>query len=122
MFKSLEPFKLNHTCTFACIALFESGNLEISGEGLGDVIAMAVDDSLYITSSLLCEPLKRPSTTIKRIHGNLGRAGIAMMIPPESPKIRASDVENWKIINHYDFDGKQEDCFESISLHLSFTG
>ena len=122
VFEIFEPFQLDRACTFACIASLESGNLDISGEGLGDVMAMAVDDSLYIASSLLCDPLERPTKTIKRIRGNLGRAGIAMMIPPESPKIRASDVENWKIINHYDFDGKQENCFESTSLHLSFTG
>lgn len=122
VFDIFEPFQLDRACTFACIASLESGNLDISGEGLQDVMAMAVGDSLYIASSLLCDPLERPSKIIRRIRGNLGRAGIAMMIPPESPKIRASDVDNWNVINHDDFDGKQENCFAGTSLHLSFTG
>lgn len=122
VFEIFEPFQLNSACTFACIASFESGNPNISGVGLKDVMAMAVGDSLYIASSLLCDPLERPSPVIKRIRGNLGKAGIAMMVPPESPKIRASEVDNWNVINHEDFDGNQQDCFASTSLHLSFTG
>ena len=58
---------------------------------------------------------------IRRVIGNIGRAGIAMMISPQAPRIRSAEKESWEQINHTPFDGNPEDCFENISLHLSFT-
>ena len=44
---------------------------------------------------------------------------------PRSPKLlrrRNHKPENWRLVDHADFDGKMEDCFQSTSLHLSFIG
>jgi hypothetical protein len=109
---------------FACIAMFETANNNISPLGLGEVMAMSVGDSLYVSSRLLRDPFqenKEPSPLLKRVRGNIGRAGIAMMIPPQSPNCREPTTGLWSAINHHPYDGKVVDCFQRTSLHLSFT-
>jgi len=127
-FKSdfLEPFrplKLNRNSALACVAMFETGNLDIDPESLANVMAMSSGDSIYIVAPLLCDPHEVPTPTeIRRIAGNVWRAGIAMLIPPRASRVMAPNLTSWSLIKHDDFDGKPEDNFQSTSIHLSFTG
>ena len=59
---------------------------------------------------------------MKRVVGNIGRAGLALLIPPREPKLPVQNPDSWKMINHASFDGKFENCFPSTSLHLGFSG
>lgn len=116
-----SAFPMNIGRTFACIALFESGSCAVNPEGLGSVMAMAIGDSIYIAAGLLCDPIETPMPhEIRRIIGNIGKPGIAMLIPPkEIQNIHAES--DWRIVNHAMFNGRIEDSFQSTSLHLRFT-
>lgn len=119
---SITPLTLDRPRTFACIASFESGSLQASPEGLGQVMALSTRNSIYVAAALLCDPAENPNDhEIRRVEGNFGRAGIAMLIPPTEPMMREPDNDTWQLVNHADFDGRLENCFESTSLHLSFT-
>lgn len=58
---------------------------------------------------------------MKRILGNIGKAGLVMLISPRDPLVRELDPGRWRFADHPEFDGKPDDCFTQTSLHLSFT-
>ena len=119
---AFQGFTLDWASTFACIALFESGTIAAKPSSLQRVMAMSVEDSLYVAAPLLCDPSEMPQGhEVRRIRGNVGRPGIAMLIPPQNPRIRTYDLSAWKLINHTPFDGQLEDSFQATSLHLTFT-
>lgn len=114
--------KLSRAQTFACIATFESGVLDIDPAGLGTVMAMSVENSIYIAGALLCDPCERSyAHEIRRVVGNIGRPGINMLIPPSNPKVQGINEESWNRVDHAAFDGELLNCFNGISLHLSFS-
>jgi hypothetical protein len=114
--------KLSRSETFACIAHFESGSFDITPHLLREVFAMSSGNSIFVAAPLLCDPSELPAEyEIKRVVGNIGRAGIAMLIPPQDTKIRELVPETWNLINHTPFDGELVDSFQNTSLHLSFT-
>ncbi|KAG4430288.1 hypothetical protein IFR05_014235 [Cadophora sp. M221] len=113
---------LNLSQSFACIAMFESGTCNLDPGTLREAFAMASGNSLYVAGALLCDPHEQPSSTeIRRVIGNVGRAGITFLISPPEVKIRENNPEKWMTINHRDFDGQPENHFSQTSLHLSFT-
>ena len=78
-----EPYFMNRSQTFACIAMFESGSLNIQPASLSQVMAMSIENSIYVAAPLLSDPTNTyRDNTIKRVVGNVGKPGIAMMIPP----------------------------------------
>lgn len=108
--------------TFACIAMMESGVHNVAPSSLTHVFAVSSGNSIFVASTLLCDPGETPeSYEVKRVIGNIGRAGTAMMIPPQETRIREVPDGTWQMINHNQFDGKLEDSFRNTSLHLSFT-
>lgn len=114
---------LGRSQTFACIAMFDSGTLDIEPKMLKEVMALSSGNSIYVAAPLLCDPYEVPEPyEIRRVVGNVGRAGIAMLIPPQNPRVREPKLESWNLINHADFNGTTEDCFKNTTLHLSFTG
>jgi hypothetical protein len=114
--------QIDRASTFACIAMFESGVYDINPILLTDVFAMSSGNSIFVAASVLCDPSESPRDyEVKRIIGNIGRAGIAMMIAPQDPRIRRPPEDTWELINHAKFDGRLEDSFRGTSLHLSFT-
>lgn len=107
---------------FACVAMFESGTCNLDPHSLSEVFAMSSGNSLYVAGPLLCDPYEQPSPTeIRRVVGNVGRAGITFLISPSDVKTRRSDPEKWMAINHNRFDGAAENYFQQTSIHLSFT-
>lgn len=119
--QAFEPLELDLASSFACIAMLESGIIDIASTGLQSVMAMSSGDSLYIATPLLSDPASKWDSKITRIRGNIGRAGIALMIPPDEPRIREIDPKDWNLINHDEFDGVITDSFQTTSLHMSFT-
>ena len=113
---------LNLAETFACIAMFESGTHNLWPAALEHVFAMSSSNSLFIAAPLLNDPSQRYNDNVVfRVVGNIGRAGIAMLIAPQDPRTRKLETDNWELISHAPFDGKIEDSFRNTSLHLSFT-
>ena len=114
---------LSRSAKFACIAMFESGNLNLDPDSIQSVMAMSSGNSIFTLTALLQDPSKRqsPHGEVTRILGNLNRPGIVVLVPPQAPLIRKSDPAAWRIVNHAPFDGKSNDHFAHTSLHLSFT-
>ena len=119
-----DPFlyELDLASKFACIALCEFGIHQIDPMVLQHVFAMSSRNSIFVAAPLLNDPARDDKDReIIRVIGNIGRAGIAMMIPPQAPRIRSAETNSWEQVNHAPFDGNPEDCFQNTSLHLSFT-
>lgn len=100
---------------------FESGSLDLDLATLDPVMAIASGNSIFVINALLQGPSNVGSNSIVRLLGNIGRPGVVMLAPPQAPLIRPIDPRSWRIVNHFDFDGKVEHSFKDTSLHLSFT-
>lgn len=119
----LRPYLLDRACAFSCITMFESGHYDANPTELVNVMAMSSGDSLFVGAALLCEPSKDSySGDIKRTAGNIGRPGIAFLVPPVDPMMTEVSLSDWRQLGSVEFDGVPRDCFKSTSLHLSFTG
>ena len=120
---NLLPHDINRQEAFACVAMLESGIFNFSPSQLSQVMAVSSEDSLYIATPLLCDPATDMKPyDLRRVMGNIGRAGLALLIPPQRPQIRKPEIEQWNVINHEPFEGQLEDCFAATSLHLGFSG
>jgi hypothetical protein len=117
-----QKLSLTLSQAFACVAMFESGTCNLDPEALSEVFALSSGNSLYVAGALLCDPYEVPSSSeIKRVVGNIGRAGITFLISPPEVKLKEADPERWMTINHNTFNGKLENHFDRTSIHLSFT-
>ncbi|KAJ5769163.1 hypothetical protein N7520_003722 [Penicillium odoratum] len=123
---SIYPSLLPRESAFAAILQFESGTIDVDTSDLTAVLAVSSGSSLFIAEELLHDPTLRvdaPQYAISHLTGNIGKAGIALLIPPPELNIREHDLERWQFVNHNPFDGKLSGGeFEGTSLHLSFTG
>ena len=119
----LLPYVLSRSATFACVSMFESGGFDLQADDLNRVMAMSAGDSIFVAAPLLCDPAVRSEPSeLRRIAGNIGRAGIAFMAPPISPRTKKLDLESYQVINHDLYDGKVENNFQGTTLHLGFSG
>jgi hypothetical protein len=123
VFPGYQNYDLSREQMFACIAMFEYGNVNVDPTRLRKVMALSSGNSIYVVKQLLCDP----STThaeceIRRVVGNIGRAGIGMLYPPDEPRLSKPEVKEWRQVNHNRYDGKTEDNFGATSMHLTFTG
>ncbi|KAL4733960.1 hypothetical protein BDV11DRAFT_213256 [Aspergillus similis] len=121
--RQLGPIQLDYAASFACIAMMETGRFDLDPKELGSVTALSSGDSLYVPSSLLHDPIDDSHRfRIQRLTGNIGRAGLAFLVPPSDPMIKCYDALNdWQLIDYAKFDGCLENNFASTSLQLSFT-
>jgi len=108
---------------FSCIAVFEISSVDINPEDAVNVIAISVGNSIYVLEGFLRDPCETPPRdAMRRIIGNIGKPGLALLVSPKDPKSREVEYNTWNVVNHTMFDGKLEDSFRGTSLHLSFTG
>lgn len=108
--------------SFACLAMFESGQFDIALQSLQGVFALSSGDSIFVYSALLADPTVEPSRLhIKRVLGNLGRPGMAFLVSPAKPRLKEYNLASWHLVNHFPFDGEFRNSFTGTSLHLSFT-
>ncbi|KAH6700673.1 hypothetical protein BKA61DRAFT_561892 [Leptodontidium sp. MPI-SDFR-AT-0119] len=113
--------KMRRENTFACIAMFESGELNILPSELQSVVALCSDNSIFVAGVLLNDPsIPVQGIDVRHIVGNIGHAGMTMMISPDKPRVRPRS-DNYNIVQHAMYDFKREDNFKGTSLHLSFT-
>ncbi|CAH0022586.1 unnamed protein product, partial [Clonostachys rhizophaga] len=114
---------LTSSVCFACIAMMETGSYNLCPEDLENVFALSSADSLYISSAVLQDPATNTSSApIQRLAGNIGRAGVAFLVPPVDPETKSYDsIDEWYCLDHKEFDGVVDDCFQGTSLHLSFS-
>ena len=119
--RAYEPLMLDLASTFACITMLESGTANLSSVGLGTVMAMSSGDSLFIANRLLQDPARTSKALVTRLRGNIGRAGIALLITPQNPRCKKIEPGEWNLMDENEFDGGVMDCFQNTSLHMSFT-
>ena len=119
----LSPSGDDMATTFACIAMMETGSFNFQPSELSAVFALSSVDSMYMASALLRDPAQGngQQAGIRRATGNIGRAGMALMIPPPDPMVRDYGVDDWYLYRHQAFDGVLDDSFGGTSLQLSFT-
>jgi hypothetical protein len=112
----------SRTVTFAIVAYCESGHCVVDSASLAQVFALSTGDSIFIYGALLEDPaLVTESHELRRLHGNIGRPGIAFLISPINLRVRKSEANCWRVINHDAYDHRTMDSFSASSLHLSFT-
>ncbi|KAK8131119.1 hypothetical protein PG984_007557 [Apiospora sp. TS-2023a] len=113
---------LTRSKIFSCIAMMETGTMNLDAEKLDDVLALASGNSIYILRHFVTDPAVEVSqAAVVRIPGNVGRAGISLLVPPASRPLVRPLSNSLRAVTYADFDGRKEDNFKSTSLHLSFT-
>ncbi|ORY07682.1 hypothetical protein BCR34DRAFT_437899, partial [Clohesyomyces aquaticus] len=107
--------------SFSCIALFDSGTVDLDPEDFENSFALCSEDTIYVPAVILSDPFTRvPDFEMKNFTGNIGRPGISILVPPHEPRIRELSY-SYNLVTHADYDFKREDNFRETSLHLSFT-
>ncbi|KAI1367472.1 hypothetical protein F5Y08DRAFT_336708 [Xylaria arbuscula] len=122
---AFQPQRLSLSQTFSCVAMFDTGTLNINHSELDKVFAISLGSSIFAATRLLIDPYKEcEESELRQIVGNVGRAGASMLIPPGNPVLRKPGIDSWQAINHEPFalETECEDYFDKTSLHLSFTG
>ena len=116
------PFSLDLGRAFSCICFFESGRFKVHANSLINVMAMCSTHLIWVASRLVEDPVADcESNSITVFPGNIGRSGIALLIPPASPMIKPSNFSDFRDVIHRPFEGQLHNNFRSTSLHLSFT-
>lgn len=114
---------LDRSTSFACVALFDTGFVDIDPDDLVDVLAVSSTNTLYASELLFQDPINTTSSHVLRhVIGNVGKAGLALLVSPRDTMLRDIELGTWALANHTKFDGKLEDNLASTSLHLSLTG
>ncbi|KAI6082499.1 hypothetical protein F4821DRAFT_214564 [Hypoxylon rubiginosum] len=113
---------LNRSMVFSCIAMMETGEIDLEAKSLEHVIALSSGNSLFVLSRILADPFaERPEYSVTRIIGNVGRAGISLLVPPAAGPLTRSLSSSVRAVSYAAFDGRHVDKFGGTSLHLSFT-
>jgi hypothetical protein len=107
--------------SFSCVAMFESGHFNIKADQLTDVIALCYEDSIFVSAILISDP-QADTSSLGLYHrvGNIGHAGMALMISPPEPRIQPLEHDA-SMVEHRPYDYEVIDSLKGTSLHLSFT-
>ncbi|OJJ96449.1 hypothetical protein ASPACDRAFT_54370 [Aspergillus aculeatus ATCC 16872] len=123
---SVYPTTLSREHAFAAILQFESGTISVDTSELAAVLAISSGNSLFIAEQLLSDPTFPRGTSscaVSHVLGNVGKAGIALLVSPPELAMREHSLDRWRFVNHNPFDGDPVGGkFDGTSLHLSFTG
>ncbi|OJJ45239.1 hypothetical protein ASPZODRAFT_557669 [Penicilliopsis zonata CBS 506.65] len=117
------PLPMNHALSFACIVMMETGRYDLDPAQLKSVMALSAADSVYVVDCLLSDPAAQDNGfRIRRLTGNIGRPGLAFLVPPVEPMTKKYDaLDEWQHLDNAQFDGRLEDNFAATSLQLRFT-
>lgn len=114
---------LTHHGALSAISYFETGFIDLQPSHFDGVFALSMGNSLFISDCLLHDPWDRQGeSAVRRVIGNVGKPGLSLLLSPQIPKVKESDLGAWSVINHDEFNGKLEGNFSDTSLHLSLTG
>ncbi|KAI4625643.1 hypothetical protein J4E80_002775 [Alternaria sp. BMP 0032] len=107
--------------SFGCIALLDSGVVDLVPEDFSHAFALCSEDTIYVPAVVLSDPFVSVADhEMRSITGNIGRQGISILVSPVEPRIRELS-NNYELVSHEPYDFKREDNFGATSLHLSFT-
>ncbi|RYN91066.1 hypothetical protein AA0119_g10778 [Alternaria tenuissima] len=110
------------TRAFTVVAFFETGEIQLEPRKLEGVLALSHKNSIFVASQMLEDPAKLSSKhLIRRLTGNIGRPGLALLIPPNNPRMQKYDFNKY-VVEYEPFNGDLVDSFSATSLHLSLTG
>lgn len=66
--------------------MFEHGSLNIDPRDLAEVMALSAGNSIYVAMPLLCDPSDLTmSYEVRRVMGNIGRAGVSFLSSAAQP-------------------------------------
>ncbi|MCJ1330889.1 hypothetical protein MMC10_007576 [Thelotrema lepadinum] len=121
----IEPLptalSLTRQQTFACLAHFESGEIDLDPESLDLALALSTENSIYVAGVVMADPYECvPENRVERLTGNIGRSGISILIAPQNPEVRELK-DCYNIVEHKQYDLQRENNFKATSLHLNFT-
>jgi hypothetical protein len=115
-------WRLTRSIVFSCIAMFETGKINIEGKRLEEVLGLSSGNSLFVVSRLLGDPSSQhPHYAVTRITGNVGKAGVSLLIPPVTGPLVRPLSESIRATKYAVFDGNRDDKFKGTSFHLTFT-
>ncbi|KAI0401806.1 hypothetical protein F4802DRAFT_396664 [Xylaria palmicola] len=114
--------RMTRAQAFGCIAMFESGRFNIRTEHLADAVALCTEDSIFVAGIMLRDPSSKPTLgpQVRHLVGSIGQTGLVLLVSPLDPRIRPTRY-NPASVEHKLYDGRREDKFQGVSLHLSFT-
>ncbi|CAI6094405.1 unnamed protein product [Clonostachys chloroleuca] len=115
---------VSRSVVFGCIAMFDTGILNLDTERLEEVFALSSGNSIYVASRILADPsIETPGHAVSRIFGNIGRQGVSLLVssPTTQPPARLLGKMG-SAINYKPFNGCREDSFQETSLRLDITG
>ena len=78
---------------FSCICYFECVGLDIDQEDFENAIAVCHQNSIFVAQRLLLDPAdtNADGPPVRRLVGNVGQLGLAILIPPNAPEIRKTE-------------------------------
>ena len=114
--------EMTRTASFACVAMFDTGCLDLDLNVFDEVIAVSSANNIYASEILSGDPWQLSTSNLRHVTGNVGKPGLALLLSPGDTILREPDLETWELVNHVPYDGKCEDNFKATSLHLSLTG
>ena len=72
--------------------MFNPRACDLDPQALAEVFALSLGSSIYVAEAMLCDPYQSAKgTNIRRVIGNLGGAGISLLISPADPAVREPD-------------------------------
>jgi hypothetical protein len=82
--------------SLSCIAMFETGFLNIEPSDLMNAMAISYGNSLYVSEFLFCDPFSPPlDHVIRRVIGNIGKPGLVLLLSPQAPKVGEAGLDKW---------------------------
>lgn len=116
-----KPVSLTRQQTFACVAYFESGHIDLDPADLHSVLALCSEDSIFVAVTFLLNPFEQPAPhELRRIVGNIRHPGLSLLVAPEGPRIR-NPTNKYNAVTHASYDFKRKNNFRGSPLHSSFT-
>ncbi|KAK7943824.1 uncharacterized protein PG986_012937 [Apiospora aurea] len=113
---------LTRSSVFSCIAAMDTGTLNLDAKRFEHIFALASGNSIYMLRHFITGPaVQVAQTDIVRIVGNVGRAGVSLLMAPASEPLMRPLSNSLRAVMYANFDGKRENNFTGTSLHLSFT-
>lgn len=74
---------------FAYIAMFESGHFNTHPDQRNEVMVLCSEESIFVAETLLSGPdVDASRLGLRHMVGNVGHAGIVLMVSPLEPRIR----------------------------------
>ncbi|KAF7593115.1 hypothetical protein BBP40_011994 [Aspergillus hancockii] len=98
-----------------------SGNLDKSASAISTMRTISQASTIYRVipvAMLTCDPFEKcQAYELRRVLGTVGRPGITLLVPPDTPLVRKADPSSWKILSTNHFNGCAEDHLTRTSDH-----